>query len=313
MQAKAVVFETPMKNQSKFFSGFFIAFFGAILFSTKAILVKLAYRDTGVDAITLLALRMIISLPFFLTSAWVTSSKAENEKFTTQQWFYVAAIGCLGYYISSLLDFVGLQHVTAGMERLILFVYPTLVLLLSAVIFKQRMKGVQLVATLVTYVGLVIAFVAEIDFAQPPSGDFFFGSLMIFLCAITYASYIVGSGRLIPELGAAKFNSYAMTFASLAVLLHFFISADSSILNLPISAYAYGFLMAVFATVLPSYMVAEGIRRIGSGNTAIVGSVGPVSTLVMAYLVLGESFSVAQAFGTAMILSGVYIIGKFNP
>jgi drug/metabolite transporter (DMT)-like permease len=136
---------------------------------------------------------------------------------------------------------------------------------------------------------------------------------MIFLCAITYACYIVGSGRLIPKLGAVKFNSYAMSFASLAVLLHFFISSSSSIKNLPPLTYLYGFLMAVIATVLPSYLVAEGIKRIGSGNTAIVGSIGPVSTLLMAYIILDESFSITQLLGTALILIGVYIIGSRKP
>jgi drug/metabolite transporter (DMT)-like permease len=302
-----------MTDRPTFVSGFFIALVGAFLFSTKAILVKLAYRDTGVDAITLLALRMIFSLPFFIVSAWVASSKTENKKFTARQWLAVATVGCLGYYISSLLDFVGLRYVTAGIERLILFVYPTLVLFLSALLLRQKVKTIQLIATLVTYVGLVIAFVGEIDFTHPPSNRFYFGSLMIFLCAITYACYIVGSGRLIPKLGAVKFNSYAMSFASLAVLLHFFISSSSSIKNLPPLTYLYGFLMAVIATVLPSYLVAEGIKRIGSGNTAIVGSIGPVSTLLMAYIILDESFSITQLLGTALILIGVYIIGSRKP
>ncbi|MFM7859217.1 MAG: DMT family transporter, partial [Flammeovirgaceae bacterium] len=221
-----------MTDRPTFVSGFFFALLGAILFSTKAILVKLAYRDTGVDAITLLALRMIFSLPFFIVSAWVTSRKTENKRFTAKQWVAVAMVGCLGYYISSLLDFVGLRYVTAGIERLILFVYPTLVLFLSALLLRQKVKTIQVVATLVTYVGLVIAFAGEIDFMHPPSNSFYFGSLMIFLCAITYATYIIGSGHLIPKLGAVKFNSYAMSFASLAVLLHFFCSTSLPIKNL---------------------------------------------------------------------------------
>jgi drug/metabolite transporter (DMT)-like permease len=302
-----------MKNKSHFISGFLIAFFGAILFSTKAILVKLAYRDTGVDAVTLLALRMIFSLPFFLVSAWVVSGRTENQKFTDRQWVYVAIVGCLGYYVSSYLDFQGLQYVTAGIERLILFIYPTLVLIISAVCFKQKIKPMQILAITITYVGLVIAFVGEIDFRLGQTIDFYFGSFLIFCCAITYATYIVGSGRLIPVVGAAKFNSYAMAFASIAVLLHFFIASRVSLVNLSARTYVYGFLMAVFATVLPSYMVAEGIKRIGSGNTAIVGSVGPVSTLILAYFFLGESFSIEQIIGTSMILIGVYIIGKFKP
>ncbi len=302
-----------MKNKSHFISGFLIAFFGAILFSTKAILVKLAYRDTGVDVVTLLALRMIFSLPFFLISAWVVSIRIENQKFTNRQWVYVAIVGCLGYYVSSFLDFQGLQYVTAGIERLILFIYPTLVLIISAVYFKQKIKTIQILAITISYIGLAMAFVGEIDFKSGQARDFYFGSLLIFCCAITYATYIVGSGRLIPVVGAAKFNSYAMAFASMAVLIHFFVASDVSLINLSAGTYVYGFLMAIFATVLPSYMVAEGIKRIGSGNTAIVGSVGPVSTLILAYFLLGESFSIGQIIGTMMILIGVYIIGKFKP
>ena len=185
---------------------------GAVLFSTKAIFVKLAYRDTQIDAVTLLALRMIFSLPFFVVSAFVTSGKSENVKFTGKQWFYVALIGCLGYYISSLLDFMGLYYVTAGIERLILFIYPTLVLLMSSIIFKQKIKPLQWLALIITYAGLATAFVSEIELGSTNNKNFLYGSLLIFTCAFTYATYIVGSGRLIPVVGASKFNSYAMSF-----------------------------------------------------------------------------------------------------
>ncbi|MFM7488335.1 MAG: DMT family transporter, partial [Cytophagales bacterium] len=244
-----------MKNKSHFISGFLTAFFGAILFSTKAILVKLAYRDMGVDPVTLLALRMIFSLPIFLISAWLVSGRVENRKFTNRQWISVAIIGCLGYYVSSFLDFWGLQYVTAGIERLILFVYPTLVLIISTVHFKQKIQPTQMLAIGITYIGLVIAFVGEVDSRLVQTNDFYFGSLLVFCCAITYATYIVGSGRLIPVVGPAKFNSYAMVFASIAVLLHFFITSNVSLLNLSTGTYVYGFLMAIFATVLPSYLV----------------------------------------------------------
>ena len=297
-------------TQSNFLSGVFIALLGAVLFSTKAIFVKLAYRDTQIDAVTLLALRMIFSLPFFVVSAFVTSGKSENVKFTRRQWFYVALIGCLGYYISSLLDFMGLYYVTAGIERLILFIYPTLVLLMSSIIFKQKIKPLQWLALIITYAGLATAFVSEIELGSTNNKNFLYGSLLIFICAFTYATYIVGSGRLIPVVGASKFNSYAMSFASAGVLLHFFFTTEVSLFHQPIKVYEYSFLMAIFGTVLPSYLVTEGIKRIGSGNTAIIGSIGPVSTLVLAYFFLSESFSVGQLIGTAMILIGVLIIGK---
>lgn len=301
---------TTKQPQSIFVGGVLLALLGAICFSTKAILVKLAYRDTEVDAISLLALRMIFSLPFFVISAAVSSSKQSNVRFTTRQWIQVALVGCLGYYISSLLDFLGLQYVSAGIERLILFIYPTLVLLMSAVIFKVRIKPIQWLALGITYIGLFVAFISEVDVQSAQNSNFMLGSLFIFICAFTFAAYIVGSGRLIPLLGAAKFNSYAMSFAAMGVLLHFFITNDVSLWKFSFPVYGYGFLMAIVSTVIPSYLVVEGIKRIGSDNAAIVGSIGPISTLVLAYFFLQETISGLQLLGTALILVGVLLVGK---
>jgi drug/metabolite transporter (DMT)-like permease len=297
-------------RRSYFISGLIICLIGAVCFSTKAVIVKLAYRETDVDAVTLLALRMIFSLPFFVVSAWASSSKTDNVRFTTRQWVAVAVIGCLGYYVSSFLDFLGLQYVSAGIERLILFIYPTLALLMSAVIFKVKIKKWQWIAVAITYAGLVIAFLAEASVNESHGNNFYVGALMIFACAITYAMYIVGSGRLIPSVGAAKFNSYAMTFACVAVLIHFFIAGDESLFTLSANVYLYSMVMAVLSTVIPSYLVTEGIKRIGSGNAAIVGSVGPVSTIIQANIFLDEPVLAAQIAGTALILVGVLIIGK---
>jgi drug/metabolite transporter (DMT)-like permease len=300
---------TP-KQKKYFISGIIIAVLGAICFSTKAIFVKLAYRDTEVDAVTLLALRMIFSLPFFVVSAIASSRKSDNVKFTASQWMYVAMIGCLGYYVSSLLDFLGLQYVTAGIERLILFIYPTLVLLMSAFILGERIKRYQWIAVTITYCGLILAFLNEVNFQQSTTTNFYLGSLYIFACAITYAMYIVGSGKLIPMVGAAKFNSYAMSFACIAVLAHYFITSNQSLFNLSTPVYVYSICMALIGTVIPSYLVTEGIKRIGSDNAAIVGSIGPVSTILQAYFFLSESVSTLQIFGTLLVLIGVLLIGK---
>jgi drug/metabolite transporter (DMT)-like permease len=295
--------------RSYFIGGVLIALLGAVCFSTKAIFVKLAYRETSIDAVPLLALRMLFSLPFFIFSAIVSSAKSTNVKFTFRQWVYVAFIGCLGYYISSLLDFVGLQYVSAGIERLILFIYPTLVLLMSSLIFKEKISGKQWLAVAITYVGLFLAFFGEVTFEGQDS-DFYFGALMIFACAFTYAAYIVGSGRIIPAVGAAKFNSYAMSFACAGVLIHFFITSDETLLNLPGEAYGYSIAMALLSTVIPSYLVTEGIKRIGSDNAAIVGSIGPVSTIIQANIFLYEPILAMQIAGTVLILIGVLLIGK---
>lgn len=297
------------RSYAYFVAGIIICLLGAVCFSTKAIFVKLAYRETTVDAVTLLTLRMLFSLPFFIVSAWWSSSQRTNVRFTKKQWAAVAAIGCLGYYISSLLDFLGLQYVSAGIERLILFIYPTLVLLMSAAIFKMRITGPQWLALAITYAGLIVAFWGEATFVGQ-SKTFYLGAVYIFICAITYALYIVGSGKLIPVIGAAKFNSYAMSFAALAVLLHFFITNNNSLFNLDNQIYVYSFLMAIIGTVIPSYLVAFGIKRVGSGNAAIIGSIGPVSTIIQAYFFLQEPIHSLQLLGTALILTGILIIGK---
>lgn len=300
------------KSYSHFIGGIIICLLGAVCFSTKAIFVKLAYRDTHIDAVTLLALRMLFSLPFFMLSAIFSSTQSNNVRFTGKQWLGVALVGCLGYYVSSLLDFLGLQYISAGIERLILFIYPTLVLLMSSLIFNVKIKTLQWLALFITYVGLFIAFWGEVSF-QGDRENFYKGALLIFICAVTYALYIVGSGRLIPALGPAKFNSYAMSFAALAVLIHFLVTSDNTLFGQSYTVYFYSFLMAIISTVIPSYLVAEGIKRIGPGNSAIVASIGPVSTILQAYIFLQEPIYSLQLAGTSFILIGVLMIGYKKP
>ena len=194
------------KSQSHLTSGILICILGAVCFSTKAIFVKLAYRDTSIDSVTLLALRMIFSLPFFVVSAYASSSQEHNVRFTGKQWIMVAVIGCLGYYVSSLLDFLGLQYISAGTERLILFIYPTLVLIMSSIFFKIKISLIQWLAVGITYVGLALAFFGELDLGSTHTADFFLGSILIFVCAITYAAYIVRLPIITEEQGGACCN-----------------------------------------------------------------------------------------------------------
>jgi drug/metabolite transporter (DMT)-like permease len=287
--------------------GVLMSIAGAICFSTKAVFVKLTYA-TGhaIDPVTLLALRMIFSLPFFLVSAALTSQQKENKKFTGRQWIAVALVGMLGYYVSSYLDFVGLQYVSAGIERLILFTFPTYVLIISAVFLKKPVLPVHWLAVSLTYLGLIVAFGAEAHFNS--SREFFLGSACIMICAVTFALYVTGSGQLIPAVGAVKFNSYAMSCAAIAVLVHYFVSSDQALLGLPAIIYGYAVAMALIGTVLPSYLVSLGIKRLGSNVAAIIASIGPVSTIIQAHYFLDESFSLLQGIGTLFILAGVMLI-----
>lgn len=288
--------------------GFLVTLAGAVLFSTKAIFVKLAFGHTRVDAVTLLAARMVFSLPFYLVAAFLVSRQKDNVRFTAKEWLYVSGVGILGYYLSSLFDFIGLQYISAGLERLILFLYPSFAVFINAFFFKQQISTVQRIALILTYLGIGIAYFGElsIDSSNP---DFYFGSLMVLLCAVTYSMYIVGSGRIIPRVGANKFTAYAMLAATVGVLLHFLVVNTSKEVGFSEDIWGYGVLLAVFSTVLPSFMMSQGLKSIGSNNVAVISGIGPVSTILQAHFVLGEKIFFEQILGTLIVIAGVLLIG----
>ena len=291
------------------FGGFIITFIGALFFSTKAILVKLAFANTHADAVTVLALRMFFAVPFYIAIGLFASNKKSNIYFTKRQWVYILLLGLTGYYVSSLCDFIGLQYITAGLERLILFIYPTLAVVLNAILFRQKINRYQKLAMLLTYLGIGIAFWGEmkIDSSNP---QFFIGSLFCFLCAVTFAIYLVGSGKMIAETGATKFTSYAMIAAAGGIFTHYFVTGRT-IHHMDNNLLMYGFLLGIFATVIPTFFMSNGIKKIGSSNAAIISSVGPVSTILQAHFVLGEPITFAQIGGTLLVIVGVLLIG-FN-
>ena len=283
--------------------GITFAALAAIGFSTKAILVKLAYISP-VDAVTLLALRMIFSLPFFLAAA-VWSRNRHATPLTAHDWMAVLALGLIGYYLSSLLDFSGLQYISAGLERLILFLYPTMVVLLSAAIFKRPIGRREILALVLSYAGILLVFMHDAGRHQTGIAV---GAGLVFASTLTYSVYLVGAGHVIGRIGATRFTAYAMLVASVATVLQFLVTHPLSALELPTRVYGLGFAMAIFSTVLPVFMLSAGIRRIGSAHTALVGSVGPVATILMAYLVLGEALSGPQIGGSVLVLAGVLAI-----
>lgn len=290
------------------FYGFIITFVGSVLFSTKAIIVKKAFADTSVDALTLLTLRMVFSLPFFVGAAFLVSTHADNVRLTKKQWSYILLLGLSGYYLSSYFDFVGLQYISAGLERLILFLYPTFVVLMNRFFFAQQIKKNQLIALLLTYTGIGIAYVQEmqIDTTNP---YFFLGSSLIFFCSITYAFYITGSGKIIPTVGAAKFTAYAMLAATAGIFVHYVLRGDYSGFTEASGMWGYGLLLGIVATVIPTFMIGAGLSRIGANNVAIISAVGPVSTILQAHWILGEPIHTGQMIGTALVIAGVLLTG----
>jgi len=288
--------------------GYLFIIAGSILFSTKAVLVKLAFNHSPVDPVSLLALRMIFSLPFFLLTGWWARRSLSAIPLTRKQWWYVIGLGLLGYYLSSLLDFIGLKYITAGLERLILFLYPTFTVIINALVFKEKFTRRQIIAIMLSYLGILIAYTDELSVDMNKTG-FFLGSGMVFLCSITYAGYIVGTGRLLKQIPVMRYTSLAMLSATTGVLIHFFLAGNFSILHLNQTTIGFGLMLAIIATVIPNFLVAAGIKSIGSNNAAIVSAIGPVSTIILAYFFLGESMSVFQIIGTCFVIAGVIMIG----
>jgi drug/metabolite transporter (DMT)-like permease len=301
--------EQLKKNNRITLAGFVITFLGAVLFSTKAIIIKVAFAHTAIDALTLLTLRMIFSLPFYSVAAIVAARKQEHIPLTRVQWTWVVVLGLFGYYLSSLFDFMGLQYVSAGLERLILFLYPTFAVLINGFYFKQKINRLQWIALLLTYAGIGLAFAGELqlDTSNP---NFYWGCFLIFCCAITYSIYIAGSGHIIPSVGAGRFTSYAMLAATAGIFLHFLFAGNIELLRSAAgNAWLYGLLLAVFATVIPSFLISLGMKKIGSNNVAIISGIGPVSTILQAYWILGEEIFMEQIIGTALVVAGVLLIG----
>ncbi|MBC7890534.1 MAG: DMT family transporter [Ferruginibacter sp.] len=297
-----------MVNTTVPVAGFIIAFAGSILFSTKAIIVKKAFEQTHTDALTLLTLRMVFSLPFFIGAAILVTNKKANVRFSRKHWASIIGLGLFGYYLSSLFDFIGLQYVSAALERLILFLYPSFVVLINHGVFRQKISGIQKIALGLTYLGIGIAYFGElkIDSTHP---HFLFGSALIFLCAVTYSIYLVGSGRIIPLVGASKFTAYTMLAATAGIFLHFVIAGNYHDMPSGGAFWGYGFLLAIVATVIPGFLMSYGMKQIGSNNVAIVSGIGPVSTIIQAHFVLGEPIFFAQVIGTILVIAGVLLTG----
>jgi drug/metabolite transporter (DMT)-like permease len=296
-----------VQKQTLTLGGFVITFLGAILFSTKAIFVKLAFAATSVDAVTLLALRMLFSLPFYLGVAFFINRRSGNVKLTARQWILTIIIGLLGYYISSLFDFLGLQYISAGLERLILFLYPSFAVLINGIVYKQKISLPQRLSLLLTYAGIAIAYVGELQY-QTYDHNFILGSVLVFLCAVTYSFYIVGSGRIVPVVGATKFTAYAMLAATAGIFIHYLLATGPVVLSMGQNLWLYAILLALLATVIPSFLLSYGMKIIGSNNVAIISSVGPVSTILQAHFFLGEPMFAAQLFGTALVIAGILLL-----
>jgi drug/metabolite transporter (DMT)-like permease len=289
-------------------SGVLLAFLASAAFSMKAIFVKLAYQY-GVDAVLLLALRMAFSLPVLLAAAWWSGRQSET-RLTLRDWGNVVFLGFVGYYLSSLLDFLGLAYISAGLERLILFLYPTVVVLISVYMFGKSISRRAVFAMALSYLGIGIAFLHDIEITGDHQATAIGGAL-VFMCMITYAVYLVGSGQMMGRMGSTRFAGLATSVAAIACVVHFMIASPlAEAFRQPWQVYGHAAAMAGLSTVLPIFLTAKAIQLVGASKVSIVGSVGPVATIFFAWVFLGERISLEQMVGAAFVLGGVMLVSS---
>ncbi|MBD9368597.1 DMT family transporter [Xanthomonas sp. XNM01] len=285
--------------------GIALAALGAILFSGKAIIVKLGFRY-GTDAVTLLALRMLVAFPFFLLmGAWAARRSA--QPLARGDRLRIVGLGFFGYYLASFLDFAGLAYITATLERLILYLTPTLVLLIGVLVFKRRPGRVQLIALVVSYLGVALAFGHDL---QTGGEGIAIGGALVFGSALAYAIYLVGSGELVARVGPVRLTAYASSVASVLCIGQFLLLRPLTALQLPHEVYWLSLLNGTLCTVVPVLLVMLGVARLGSGMAAQIGMLGPVSTIVLSLLLLGEPMGPWQVAGTVLVLAGVMLVTR---
>jgi drug/metabolite transporter (DMT)-like permease len=284
--------------------GVTMAIAGVVCFSLRPIFIKLAYGIV-VDPITLLALRMVFSLPFFLAAAaWVGRDRERSPLGGRDAWAIVL-LGFVGYYFASFADFLGLQYVSSGLGRLILFVYPTLVVILSLVFLHKRPSAREVVALGVTYSGIALVMSNAVGGAN---ANLALGAALCFASAAGYAVYLVASSRVVQRVGSIRFTAYAMSVASVFCILQFLLLRPVSALDLPREVYGLALAMALVSTVLPVFITSEALRRIGANQVALYGALGPVTTIFFGWMGLDEIMTPVQLAGAALVLGGVLLV-----
>jgi drug/metabolite transporter (DMT)-like permease len=288
------------------------AVLGVLGFSFKAILIKLAYRAAPIDPVALLTLRMLYSAPFFVAMAWWTGRAPSARPIERPDALRLIGLGFIGYYLSSLLDFMGLQYISASLERLVLFLYPTIVVLLSALFLRQPVTRRAAAALALSYAGIALAVWHDIR-VSGDAASIALGGALVFGSAVGYATYLVGAGGVIARLGSSRFIAWAMLASTAFVTLQFALTRPLAALDVPWSVHALTLAMAVFSTVLPTWMIAESVRRIGASASSLVGSLGPMFTIGLGALLLGEAVNLLQLVGVALVLAGVMLVSRRSP
>ncbi len=287
--------------------GSLLVFLAAVGFSFKSILIKLAY-GYGVDATSLFALRQIFSAPFFAALAiWSRDQALPRSALTRRDWLQLAGLGLLGYYVAAWLDFLGLRYISAGLERLILFLYPTIVLILSAWWLHKRVGRREIAALVLSYGGMALVFAGHVT-APGGERDLALGATLVFASAVAYSIYLIGSSRVVHRFGTVRFTAWAMLVATVVGVGQFLATHGLDSLRLPGPVYGLCAIMAIFSTVVPALLMTEGLRRVGANHAALVGTIGPVVTMILAALILDEAMEATQMAGAFLVLTGVLLV-----
>ncbi len=285
-----------------------LAALGAVLFSAKAIVVKLSYVH-GADAGTVLALRMIASLPFFWIAVWWDSRKKALAPIAGKDFWQLVFLGFMGYYVSSYLDFVGLEYISAGLERVILYLNPTMVLLISAVFLKKHINSRQWLAMAIAYVGVLLVFFQDVRW---DGSQVMLGSFLVFLSAATYAVYLIHSGEIVSRIGSIRVVAYASASATFFAVCQALLINPAALIRQPAEVYWLALFNGSFCTFVPMLAVMVAIHRVGSGVAAQAGVAGPIATVFLGWYFLNEPISLIQLVGISIVLIGMAVLLTSN-
>jgi drug/metabolite transporter (DMT)-like permease len=283
--------------------GIVFACVGVLAFSFRPILIKLSYGAHPVSPVTLLFLRMTLSLPFFLAIGWWL--RHQEPRLQRRDWLAIAGLGFIGYYAASFLDFVGLQWVGAGVGRLILYLFPTLVVLLSFLFLRKAPTWREIAALVVSYAGIALVVSNQI---AAEGRLFALGAAFVFASALCYAIYLVAGSQVVKRLGSMRFTAYSTVVATVPAVVQFIVTESAQSLELPGAVWGYAVVLATVSTVLPLFLQAEALNRIGANHFALIGAIGPVSVALTSAIGLDEPFTWLQALGGALVIFGVLLV-----
>jgi drug/metabolite transporter (DMT)-like permease len=295
----------PTSPRAAYLSGLLLALAGSVFFSAKAVVAKLLYGE-GIDAVTLIALRMLLSLPVFLVVAIYTWRR--RPRLSANELWRIAGLGLLGYYASSMLDFLGLQFISAGLERLILFLTPSFVLLLGIVWLKRPVTARQWLSLVVAYGGVVLVFWHDLHLG---GRNTVLGSALVLGAALVYAVYLLASGELLKRVGSVRLVALAMSVSALACLAQYALLRPwPTLFEQSRAVWSLSLVNAGLCTVLPVFLTMIAVARVGAGPASLAGMIGPVSTLFLAYWLLAEPITGLQLAGTALVLVGMLLLSS---